>query len=38
MLLGDGDMYILLDINNFDQIKEIIKIIKSYYNNKVKCL
>lgn len=32
-------MYILLEINNFDQIKEIIKIIKSYYNNnKVKVL
>ena len=31
-------MNILLEINNFDQIKEIIKIIKSYYNNKVKVL
>lgn len=38
MLLGDGDMYIILDINNSDRIKEITKIIKNHYNNKVKVL
>lgn len=31
-------MYIILDINNSDRIKEITKIIKNHYNNKVKVL